>query len=129
MPPSILITQCLQNDFVKPLGRYDPLPDMLHVGFDEARRLMGINPDEGPVALTMKWAYQQSADQLAIIHIRDWHDPDDPFQTEHFRQFGAHCMVDTEGAQFAFPEPNPDRPVIIIDSPGLNDFVGTTLAK
>jgi len=128
MPDSILITQCLQNDFVKLLGRYDTLPNMLHVGFDEARRLMGVNPTEGPVALMMQWAYRQPADKLAIIHIRDWHNPDDPFQAEHFRQFGPHCMVDTEGAQFAFPEPNPDRTVTIIDSPGLNDFVGTTLA-
>lgn len=129
MPHSILITQCLQNDFVKPLSRYEALPNMLHVGFDEARRLMGANPNEGPVALIMQWAYQQPADKLTIIHIRDWHDPNDPFQAEHFRQFGSHCVVNTEGAQFAFPQPNLDRPVLTIDSPGLNDFVGTALAE
>ncbi len=127
MPHSILITQCLQNDFVKPLGRYDALPNMLHVGFDEARRLMGEIPAEGPVSLTMQWAYQQPADELTIIHIRDWHDPTDPFQAEHLRQFGPHCLIGTEGARFAFPESNPDRLVITIDSPGLNDFVGTSL--
>ncbi len=128
MSNSILITQCLQNDFVKPLSRYEALPNMLHVGFEEARRLMGAHPAEGPVALIMQWAYRQPADKLSIIHIRDWHDPNDPFQSEHFRQFGPHCVVDTVGARFAFPDPELDRPVSIIDSPGLNDFVGTTLA-
>lgn len=129
MPQSILITQCLQNDFVKPLGRYETLPNMLHVGYDEARRLMGENPDEGPVAMMMKWAYQQPVEQLTIIHIRDWHDPDDPFQVEHFRQFGAHCIKNTEGAHFAFPEPETTRPVIVVNSPGLSDFIGTRLDK
>ena len=128
MTRSILITQCLQNDFVKPLGRYDALPNVLHVGFDEARRLLSENPLEGPVARTMQWAYRQPDDELLILHIRDWHDPDDPFQAEHFRQFGSHCVVNTTGAQFAFPVPDLERPVGIINSPGLNDFVGTSLA-
>ena len=128
MPHSLLITQCLQNDFVQPLGRYDPLPNQLHVGFDEARRLIGANPAEGPVALTMQWAYQQPAEALTLIHIRDWHDPHDPFQAEHLRQFGAHCLMGTAGANFAFPETNPQRPVTIVDSFSLNDFVDTSLA-
>lgn len=51
-----LITQCLQHDFVAPVGRYDALPNLLHIGFEEARRLMGENPDEGPVARVMRWA-------------------------------------------------------------------------
>jgi protein-tyrosine phosphatase/nicotinamidase-related amidase len=127
MTHSILITQCLQNDFVQPLGRYDPLPNMLHVGFDEARRLMGETPDEGPVALTMKWAYEQPADKLSIVHIRDWHDPADPFQAEHLRQFGPHCLKETEGAAFAFAEIDTERPLTVINSLNLNDFVGTEL--
>jgi hypothetical protein len=47
MTHAILITQCLQNDFVQPLGRHDPITNRLHVGYDEARRLMGDTPDEG----------------------------------------------------------------------------------
>jgi hypothetical protein len=31
----------LQHDFVTPVGRYDRLPKLLHIGFEEARRLMG----------------------------------------------------------------------------------------
>src|SRR5262249_33763921 len=42
--PSLLFTQCLQNDFVKPVGRYDVVPNRLHVGFAEALRLMGEIP-------------------------------------------------------------------------------------
>ena len=129
MTHALLITQCLQNDFVQPLERYNPLPNLLHVGFEEARRLMGPNPAEGPVALTMQWAYDQPAADLTIIHIRDWHDPTDPFQAEHLRQFGPHCLIGTPGADFAFVETQPDRPVTVIDSFSLNDFVETSLAE
>ena len=38
---AVLITQYLQHDFVTPVGRYDRLPKLLHIGFEEARRLMG----------------------------------------------------------------------------------------
>jgi len=126
---AILITQCLQNDFVKPLGRFDPLPNQLHIGFEESRRLMGDNPADGPVALTMRWAYQQPAEALTIIHIRDWHDPADEFQLEHFRQFGGHCVAGSPGAEFAFTPADPAREVQVINSPGLNDFIGADLAR
>lgn len=43
---SLLITQCLQKDFVAPLGEGDPLPNLLHVGFEESRRLLGEEPLE-----------------------------------------------------------------------------------
>jgi len=126
---AILITQCLQMDFVKPLGRYDPLPNHLHIGFEESRRLMGENLADGLVALTMQWAYQQPEDKLTIIHVRDWHDPSDPFQIEHFRQFGGHCEAGSKGAEFAFTPADQKRKVHIVNSPGLNDFIGTDLAN
>ncbi|HEX4281841.1 MAG TPA: hypothetical protein VHZ27_13830, partial [Solirubrobacteraceae bacterium] len=28
---TVLITQCLQRDFVDPIGPHDPLPNLLHV--------------------------------------------------------------------------------------------------
>ncbi|MHA1733484.1 MAG: cysteine hydrolase family protein [Promethearchaeota archaeon] len=129
MRTSILITQALQNDFVKPIGRYDPLPNDLHVGFSEARRLNGDDPREGPVSLTMKWAYSLPPEELAIIHLRDWHDPADPDQAQHFLQFGSHCVAGSEGAEFAFEVDDPGRPVTVINSPSLNDFVGSPLAE
>ena len=33
---TVLITQCLQRDFVDPIGPHDPLPNLLHVGYSEA---------------------------------------------------------------------------------------------
>jgi nicotinamidase-related amidase len=129
MPPSFLITQCLQNDFVQPIGKNDPLPNLLHVGWEEARRLMGEHPAEGPVARMMAWAHAQPADRLQLIHIRDWHRHDDPEQLEHLKQFGPHCLVDTAGAAFAFPSPLQARPATNVDASGLNDFVGTPLAR
>ena len=128
--PAILITQCLQHDFVAPVGRHDALPNLLHIGFEEARRLMGENPDQGPVARVMRWARQQPDAQLKLVHIRDWHDAADPAQQQHLQQFGAHCIKGTRGAAFAFPEADELRKAVtVIDSPGLNDFLGTPLAS
>lgn len=123
-----MITQCLQNDFVKPVGKHDPLPNMLHVGYEEARRLMGENPEEGPVARMMQWAYGQTDEQLRMIHIHDWHSPDDPFQLTHLKQFGFHCIRDTDGAKFVFPQAQGiSKKTVVVDSLTLNDFQGTNL--
>lgn len=128
MPPALLITQCLQNDFVKPIGKYDPLPNTLHIGYEEARRLLGERPAEGPVARVMQWACAQPDSVLRLIHIRDWHRPNDPNQASHLRQFGDHCIRGTEGARFAFEEPpGAAKQTVVVDSLTLNDFVGTTL--
>jgi protein-tyrosine phosphatase/nicotinamidase-related amidase len=126
---NILITQCLQNDFVKPLGSFAPLPNQLHIGQEEARRLMGEDPAAGPVARMMKWAYGRSEAALAIVHIRDAHDAADIAQTDHLRQFGEHCLKDSEGAALAFPVPDEAREVLEIESLALNDFVGTGMQK
>ena len=47
---TVLITQCLQRDFVDPIGPYDPLPKLLRVGYSEAARLLGPEPSAGPMA-------------------------------------------------------------------------------
>ena len=85
---AILITQCLQNDFVKPLGKYETPPNLLHIGYDEAKRLNGIDPKLGPISKLMKWAYNQQHDELYMIHLRDWHNPSAPEQREHLNTFG-----------------------------------------
>ncbi|HMX94731.1 MAG TPA: isochorismatase family protein, partial [Elusimicrobiota bacterium] len=126
--PALLITQCLQVDFVKPIGKHEPLPNKLHVGADEARRLLGDRPEDGPLARTVRWAQEQGPDRLGVVHIRDWHNPDDPAQQDHLRQFGAHCLRNTPGAGFVFPAPPANRPdIAVVDSLTLNDFNGTTL--
>ena len=85
---TVLITQCLQRDFVDPIGPHDPLPNLLHVGYSEAARLLGPEPTAGPMAQLIGWARGLPADAIDLIHIRDWHDPDDPAQREHLQRFG-----------------------------------------
>lgn len=127
---AVLITQCLQNDFVRPISKYDPLPNRLHIGYQESRRLLGDNPPAGPIAHIMEWAYQQSPDELQIIHIADRHSLTDPAQRAHLAQFGPHCLEGQEGAAFAFATPDEARPnVFQVHSPTLNDFHETDLAE
>ena len=54
---TVLITQCLQRDFVDPIGPHDPLPNLLHVGHMEATRLLGPEPSAGPLAQLIDWAH------------------------------------------------------------------------
>ncbi|HYF51751.1 MAG TPA: isochorismatase, partial [Planctomycetota bacterium] len=130
--PSILITQCLQRDFIDPILPHEPLPNLLHVGHAESLRLLGHDPFSGPIAQLMSWARAQSADALDIIHIRDWHDKDDPRQRDHLKQFGEHCIGGTPGAQLILDldaelgkRPNE----CAVDSIALNDFQDTKLAE
>jgi len=130
MAPSLLFTQCLQNDFVKPVGRYDAVPNRLHVGFAEALRLMGEIPSEGPVARLMRWAAGTSDDVLRVIHLRDWHDGADPAQHAHLDRFGAHCLAGSPGAAFVFAdETSTHKPATLINGLTLNDFAGTVLEQ
>jgi protein-tyrosine phosphatase/nicotinamidase-related amidase len=125
---SILITQCLQNDFVEPLNKFDPLPNALHIGYKESLRLIGEIPSEGPVNRLMEWAYACKEEDLSLIHIRDWHDANDPKQKAHLEQFGLHCLHHTKGAEFVFAEyRKPRGNETVINASGLNDFIDTEL--
>ncbi len=127
---SILITQCLQNDFVRLLDKYDPLPNFLHIGYSEANRLLGERADEGPVAQIIRWAYAQHENDLKIIHIRDWHDETNPEEKHHLAQFGKHCLKNSEGAKFVFESQiKKGRDHSIVDASGLNDFHETNLKE
>ena len=131
MVEAILFTQCLQGDFVGPIGRYDPVPNPLHVGFYEAARLLGDNPAASPLNAFMKWSYAQNPERMAIFNIRDFHDPQDEKQKSHLAHFGPHAIGGTKGAAFIFDVP-PElqaRPVHTINGLTLNDFEGTNLAE
>lgn len=128
MKQTILITQCLQNDFVEPIGIHDQLPNSLHIGYEESKRLIGENPDEGMLIRLMDWAYNHSAN-LEIINIRDWHDLNDPTQTAHLTQFGEHCVQNSKGAEFVFEQFRNSNKEQIIDASGLNDFYETDLKE
>lgn len=130
MSRSILFTQCLQHDFVGPLGPFEPMPCALHIGSREAERLLGPNPDEGPLSRFMRWSYQQDPDGFAMIHVLDYHDGRDPHQADHLRHFGAHCLAGTKGAEFVFHIPAGARiEAARVESRTLNDFLGTTMPE
>jgi protein-tyrosine phosphatase/nicotinamidase-related amidase len=127
---SVLLTQCLQRDFVDLVPPHEPLPNKLHVGREEALRLLGADPSAGPIAQLMRWARAQSAERLAIVHVRDWHDPRDPRQADHLAMFGRHCIAGTVGARLVLDldDAVSDRPnESMVDAIGLNDFEGTRL--
>ncbi|MDX1959549.1 MAG: isochorismatase family protein [Leptospiraceae bacterium] len=130
MVDSILITQCLQNDFVELIDKYEPIPNQLHVGFMEAKRLLGEKIEDGPINTLMEWAYETKETELDLIHIRDWHDNHDPKQKDHLNQFGEHCIQNTYGAEFVFSKlRNKNRKDFIVNASGLNDFYNTNLEE
>jgi hypothetical protein len=67
---TVLITQCLQRDFVDPIGPHDPLPNLLHVGYSEATRLLGPEPAAGPLAQLIEWARGLPSHAIDLVHIR-----------------------------------------------------------
>lgn len=125
---SILFTQCLQNDFVQYIEKFEPIPNQLHVGYLEAKRLLGETVETGPVNLLLEWAYEQNSDNFFLVHIRDWHDPNDSNQADHLKQFGNHCIQNTHGADFVFSSiRKPFKNEFIVNASGLNDFYQTNL--
>ena len=129
---TVLITQCLQRDFVGPIGSHDPLPNLLHVGYSEAARLLGPEPAAGPMAQLIGWARGLAPDAIDLIHIRDWHDPGDPAQREHLQRFGAHCLQGSSGARLILGMDERAMAAAnerIVDSLTLNDLEGTDLAR
>lgn len=128
MPLGVLVTQCIQRDFVDVLGDEQPVPGPLHVGHREARRLLGDDPSDGPMATFMRWAHEQPDDRLRIVHIRDHHDAQDPSQRAHLARFGDHCLRGSRGAELvAGVEALVARPSVrLVDAIGLNDFEGKT---
>jgi serine/threonine protein kinase len=127
---SLLFCQCLQNDFIAPLHEGEPPPNKLHVGWEEATRIVGAEPAGGPLVRAVSACAQ--AENVRIVHIRDWHDADDPRQQPELKFFGNHCLVGHEGARFidAIEAYSRDRRrAAIVDSTGLNDFEDTPLAE
>jgi hypothetical protein len=130
----LLFTECLQNDFVAPIGPGERLPNTLHIGRSESRRLLG-NPEtpwqsEGPMARFLKgWMHDRGPDHHAF-HLRDWHDPQDLQTQPHLAHFGPHCLQHTEGARFIAPleailaEGGQEA---VVDAAVLSDFIGTDL--
>jgi nicotinamidase-related amidase len=128
---SLLITDCLQKDFVGPIAKFDGVPNALHVGHDESLRLLRPNPAEGPVARVMAWAHALLDAELKVIHVRDWHNGDDSAQKAHLQQFGTHCVRDTPGSEFVFRTDNlaPGKRLDVVDATTLSNFIGAGLGE
>ena len=130
----LLFSECLQNDFVAPMKAGAPLPNELHIGRAESRRLLG-DPEgpwaeEGPLARFLGAFRAGAGREHATVHIRDWHDPADPATRAHLEHFGSHCVRGTSGAEFVAPlAPLVQAGGTVVDSAVLSDFVGTTLEE
>ncbi|MCE9581364.1 MAG: isochorismatase family protein [Planctomycetes bacterium] len=130
MARTLLFTQCLQNDFVAPVAPGRPIPNQLHIGAAESRRLVGDDPRTGPLGRFLRAFYDGAGEEHAVVHIRDWHDATDPAQAQHLAHFGMHCLKGTPGAAYVEPlaEQSGGRvKTLTVNSTVLNDFEGTDL--
>src|SRR5262249_27093369 len=94
--------QCLQNDFLAPptddgTTVWAP-PNKLHVGRDEALRLVGPDARAGPLVRAVSACAR--AENVRVVHIRDWHDAADPRQRPELDFLGATGWMGTGGARF-----------------------------
>ncbi|MCC6740258.1 MAG: isochorismatase family protein [Planctomycetia bacterium] len=131
MPRFLLFTQCLQNDFVAPVPAGRAIPNQLHIGPAESHRLLGDEPRTGPLGRFLEAFHAGAGADHAAVHIRDWHDANDPAQAHHLAHFGAHCLKGTTGAEYVPPLDALARGrmnSLTVDSTVLNDFEGTDLA-
>src|SRR5262249_10233988 len=84
----------------------------------------------GPLARFLSAFLTRAGRDHASVHIRDWHDPEDPATRTHLEHFGSHCVRGTRGAEFVVPlAPVVDAGGLVVDSEVLSDFVGTTLEQ
>jgi nicotinamidase-related amidase len=122
---SVLVTQCVQNDFVRPLAPGEPLPNLVHVGRLEAERLCG---PAGAPASFLREAHSLPPDRLAIVHVVDRHDP--VHDADHFAQFRPHCVAGSPGAELVPPIDvlARARPAThLVEAGDLNDFEDSAL--
>ena len=117
---NLLLTQCVQNDFVRPLAEGEPLPNLVHVGRLEAERLCGPT---GALVEFLEQAHAVDPARLAIVHVVDRHDPQR--HAPHLARFRPHCLEGSEGARLVAPIEDlaARRPNTALISAGdLNDF-------
>ncbi len=148
---SIIITMCLQNDFIRkldgiPKKEWNIFPDGVHINEPETKRLWNNNLDgfiEDIMKVGKKYESLTSKDSAKFkssvaqyyhfIHIRDWHDDTDPDPAvqKELETYGLHCIKGTEGAKFINPLDEYVRKYrkfnIVVNSDRLNSFFKTGL--
>lgn len=100
LPKAILFTDCLQEDFVKLLDAGEGVPNLVHIGPEEALRLLGPH---GMLETFLRQAHSVNPSDLMIIHIGDEHDP--VKDREHLKRFRDHAKIGEPGSQFVTPIP------------------------
>ena len=117
-PRYVLITECLQNDFVLNSQCRLSLPESVarsvllgreaarrHVASDGIRRFPAKAVADGPFGqfldetIGSRMRGEESRGVLHVINIRDWHEPDDNYDFER-RRYGTHCEAGTWGAGY-----------------------------
>src|SRR4051812_9429195 len=116
-PRYVLITECLQNDFLLNaqcrLGLPEAIARSVLLGrkagrvtaSDGIRRFPGKAVAAGPFGqfldetIGSRMRGEQSRGVLHVINIRDWHVPDDNYDFER-RLYGTHCEAGTWGAGY-----------------------------
>ena len=116
-PRYVLITECLQNDFVLNAQCRLALPEAVArsvllgreaariTASDGIRRFPAKAVAEGPVGqfldetIGSRMRGEESRGVLHVINIRDWHVPDDNYDFER-RLYGTHCESGTWGAGY-----------------------------
>ncbi|TFF88051.1 MAG: isochorismatase family protein, partial [Promethearchaeota archaeon] len=112
---------------------------MVHIDNSECERIWN---EEGKLSQTINELKvkaekannnQESNEKYYFIHIRDWHDPTNPYQYPEFQNFGFHCIKGSHGADFIKPiedlitSDSLEQYNIVIDSNTLSCFAGTEL--
>ena len=123
---AVLITQCAQNDFVRPLAGGEPLPNLVHVGRLEAERLCGQG---GSLVPFLRAAHAVDPERLAIVHVVDRHDP--ARDADHFQMFRPHCVEGSDGARLVAPIESlaiGRHRTVEVAAADLNDVEGSSLA-
>jgi nicotinamidase-related amidase len=125
---SILITQCLQKDFI---DLNPPSPNKLNLGPRMIKMMRGdLEHGEDRLSDVIRQVYTGPGNQNIIkVHVRDWHNQMDPAQQDELNYFQPHCLEDSQGAEFAgsLNEHAYSGEIEPLNSPFLNDFVETQL--
>ncbi|MFX0064368.1 MAG: cysteine hydrolase family protein [Candidatus Hermodarchaeota archaeon] len=140
----ILITMCLQNDFIENIPKLSKVElekkynHQVHVSYEECNKFWNEDKLAKFVKRAMEVGKQSrtSGDstkthQYYFIHLRDWHDDTDQGQFTELKKFGSHAIKGSYGAKFVQPlhkyiTENRDFN-LIVNSQSLNSFVDTDL--
>ncbi len=98
---SVVFVDSVTEDFVGESAAEDV---KVHVGREEANRLLGKD-GKGPLPVFLEQAMkaQRRGRKVAVINVRDLHDPLDVSQLPELGRHGDHNLIGTAGAEVVAP--------------------------